>query len=336
MLIVILLANYFSTGYNEQMRDNKLMYSVGALMYTPANNKKIVNALLEEKFGHKFSLAFCLEDTIADDQVEGAEKILIGTIKELYELRATKEFYLPKIFIRVRRPEQINSLVERLGKASSIVTGFNAPKFDLDNADLYISQIKNINQSSEHIFYLMPILESDKMINLMTRYNFLSTIKSKLDTIEEYVLNVRVGGNDLCHAFGLRRHSFDTIYDIRPVSAILTDILSVFSRDYVVSGPVWEYYNGENWEAGLANELRKDMLCGFVGKTAVHPKQIGVINESCKVLKDDYEDAKAILNWSNNSNLVSGSNNKSRMNEYKTHYNWANRIIYLAEYYGIK
>ena len=39
------------------------------------------------------------EDTIADDQVEEAEKILIGTIKELYELRDTKNFYLPKIFI---------------------------------------------------------------------------------------------------------------------------------------------------------------------------------------------------------------------------------------------
>ena len=311
-------------------------YSVGALLYCPANNRGIVNKLKKEEFGTKFSLAFCLEDTINDSKVEEAEEILVETIKELHE---TKGFYLPKIFIRVRKPSQITDLMKRFGDAREIITGFNTPKFDESNADEYIAEVEDINidYGKDKPYYIMPILESPAMVDLRTRYDFLYSMKEKLDNIEKLVLNIRVGGNDLSNVFGLRRHSFETVYDIKPVANILTDILTVFSKDYVVSGAVWEYYNGENWDLGLANEITKDITAGFVGKTVIHPKQIDVINKSCRVLKEDYEDAKAILGWSNNADsMVSGSNLGSRMNEYKTHFNWAKRIICLAEYYGVK
>lgn len=310
-------------------------YSVGALLYCPANNRGIVDKLKREEFGTKFSLAFCLEDTINDDKVEEAEEILVETIKELHK---SKGYYLPKIFIRVRKPSQISDLMKRFGDAREVITGFNAPKFDESNANDYIVEITSINSRyTDKTYYFMPILESPAMVDLRTRYDFLYSMKEYLDSIEELVLNVRVGGNDLSNVFGLRRHSFETVYDIKPVANVLTDILTVFSQDYVVSGAVWEYYNGENWDLGLTNEIIKDMTAGFVGKTVIHPKQIDVINKSCRVLKEDYEDAKIILGWSDDADsMVSGSNLGSRMNEYKTHLNWAKRIICLAEYYGVK
>lgn len=325
------------------MKDDVIYYSVGALMYCPANNAKIVDKLVKNEFGTKFSLALCLEDTINDNKVEEAEVILVETIKDLYKLyKRGVEFYLPKIFIRVRRPDQISDLMGRFGDAIEIITGFNTPKFDESNADSYIREIKHINEyykgkSMYEYFYIMPILESHVMVDLRTRYEFLYLMKEKLDAIMQYVLNIRVGGNDLSNVFGLRRHSFETVYDIKPVADILIDILSVFSKDYVVSGAVWEYYNGENWDLGLANEIQKDITAGFCGKTVIHPKQIGVINKCCRVLKEDYEDAKAILDWDENANsMVQGSNLKSRMNEAKTHINWAIRTMFLAEYYGLK
>ena len=120
-------------------------------------------------------------------------------------------------------------------------------------------------------------------------------------------------------------------------TSISPDIVTVFGMDYVVSGPVWEYYNGDGWDTGLANELREDKLCGFLGKTAIHPNQIEVINKAYKVSQADYEDAKSVLNWDDNSNkLVSGSSTGERMNEYKTHYNWARRVLFMAKYYGVK
>lgn len=312
-------------------------YSVGALLYCPANHKGIANSLINEKFGRQFSLALCLEDTIQDDCVAEAEHILAASLQALQASHAQKPFFLPKIFIRVRNPEQIKRLLERLEDAQMLVTGFNIPKFSLENADAYLEVFRELNRNREIPCYMMPILESPDLICLQGRAQILYTLKEKLDNISQYVLNIRVGGNDLCHRFGFRRHSNETIYNIRPVANIFSDIITVFGMDYVVSGPVFEYYNGTNWEAGLMKELEEDRLCGFIGKTVIHPNQIRLVNESYKVPLKDYNDAKAILDWDTDSpSLVAGSIVKERMNEYKTHYNWALRTLLLAEAYGLK
>jgi len=184
---------------------------------------------------------------------------------------------------------------------------------------------------------MMPIFESPSLISLKERYNILYELKEKLDNISDLVLNIRVGGNDLCHMFGFRRHTDESIHNIKPIADILSDIMTVFGIDYVVSGPVWEYYNGENWDVGLSSELKDDILNGFIGKTIIHPNQIPIVNNAYLVNKTDYEDALSILNWSTDKNsLVSCSSSKERMNEYKTHYNWARKIFLLSSIYGIK
>ena len=186
---------------------------------------------------------------------------------------------------------------------------------------------------------MMPILESEDIIDLSTRTGVLTQLKQKIDAMQEYVLNVRVGGNDFCNAFGLRRHIDETVYDILPVSSLLCDILTVFSRDYVVSGPVWEYYAGEDgrWAEGLKRELKRDLLSGFIGKTVIHPNQIPIVTDALKVNRQDYEDAMEILSWSDgNALLVGGSADKARMNEVKTHLRWAKKIAALAAVYGVQ
>lgn len=311
-----------------------LSYSIGALLYCPANNKGIFNSIINQRFGTKFTLALCLEDTIRDDFVLEAEADLIATLKNLYSKK--DDFFIPKIFIRVRTPNQIVNLYDSLGTARDIVTGFIAPKFALDVAQEYIDKIKEVNINSQKPVYFMPIFESTTVINLQNRYNILYSLKDKLEQISDLVVNIRVGGNDLCHAFGIRRNSQQSIYSILPIASILSDIITVFGMEYVVAGPVWEYYNGADWVDGLRNELEHDKLNGFIGKTVIHPNQIPIVNDSYKVTKEDYKDATAILNWSDsNSNLVSGSAELGRMNEYKTHFNWANKILYRAKVYGV-
>ena len=43
------------------MKDSILYYSVGPLLYCPANHKSLANSLIHERFGRHFSLAVCLE-----------------------------------------------------------------------------------------------------------------------------------------------------------------------------------------------------------------------------------------------------------------------------------
>jgi len=318
------------------MINSSIYYSVGALLYSPANNENIASAIINQKFGTKYSLALCLEDTIHDDYVAEAEQILIASISHLNKQAEKQAFYMPNIFIRVRNPQQIIQLYRNLGEHAARIKGFILPKFSLENADCYIQQIIKINERSQTPVYTMPIYENISIVDLRKRYDILYTLKDKLRAIEDRVLNIRVGGNDLCHIFGFRRHENESIHRIRPVANIFSDIVTVYGMDYVISGPVWEYYNGENWKQGLIDEIHDDRLCGFVGKTVIHPKQIAVVNETYKVPVKDYDDARAILNWDSTSHsLVSGNTAKERMNEYKTHSNWALRTLFMAEAFGI-
>jgi len=311
-------------------------YQVGPLLYCPANNEGILHSLTENKLGAHFSLALCLEDTIAENCVKDAEEKLLRVINDLYERAKTESFYMPMIFIRIRNAEQMKDLYARLGESCEIITGFALPKLIPENADGYISAILEINKKSATTVYIMPIFESPDLIDMRTRVDILYCLKAKLDAISHLVLNVRVGGNDLCHMFGLRRRENETIYDIRPIANILADVITVFGVDYVVSGPVWEYYNGKGWEDGFIREVKLDKLNGFIGKTVIHPQQIALLNNLMKVRRIDYEDALSLINWKDyKDSLVSGNATKERMNELKTHSRWAIKTLVLAEIYGI-
>lgn len=326
-----------SMGYRGiTMKNNVLYYSVGALLYCPANKESVSDSIIHETFGTKYSLALCLEDTINDDYVTEAEQILIASLNKIFIQYQIKPFYLPKIFIRVRNPKQIRRLTKSIGQSIEIVTGFIIPKFNMDNATDYINEIIRVNELVSKNIYMMPIYENSSIIDLRNRIDILYALKDSLSQIEDRVLNIRVGGNDLCHMFGFRRHSNESIHRIRPISDIFSDIITVYGLDYVVSGPVWEYYAGDNWKNGLLQEIADDKLCGFTGKTAIHPNQIPLINQAYQVSRTDFNDAQAILNWNKNSNaFVSGNEAKERMNEYKTHINWAAQMIYMAEAFGI-
>ncbi len=313
-------------------------YQVGALLYCPANaHDSIVNAIVSEKFPRPFSLAFCLEDTVREDAVEEAEQQLYKNLSALASAHQHKDFYFPLLFIRVRSPQHLEKLLKLYAPFSDILTGFILPKFFVENCESYVSIMDHTKESPDCNYYFMPTLESAAMIDLNTRYTNLAFVKNALADVSDRILNIRVGGNDLSHAFGLRRRAEHTIYDMKPVADLLIDIATTFATDYVVSGSVWEYYSGPNWDTGLQQELDLDLLNGFIGKTAIHPNQIPIINEALKVTKSDYEDAVSILNWNNEDvHLVSSNPAATRMNEYKVHHRWAEKILLLAKLYGVK
>ena len=72
-------------------------------------------------------------------------------------------------------------------------------------------------------------------------------------------------------------------------------------------------------------------------KTVIQPfTRSLIVNRAYQVSRNDYLDARAILNWNADSaSLVAGSKTRERMNEYKTHLNWAKKTVYLSEVFGI-
>lgn len=319
------------------MIDYAKALSVGALLYSPALNHKIADMVIQGRLRPPYSLALCLEDTISDSLMSEAERQVAETVHRICDAAQTQDFYLPKLFIRVREPEQIGRVFASVQAWQEILTGFVFPKYTLDNAAAYHQALLGANDRANHPLYMMPILESREIVDFRTRRNVLGRLKEQVDAMAELVLNVRVGGNDFSNAFAARRHYDETIYDILPIAQLLGEILTVFSIDYVVSGPVWEFFFSDNdeWKQGLRQELKLDRLNGFVGKTVIHPKQIPVVNEMLKVTQKDYEDAKTILNWDDGGLLVGKSYGGERMNEVRTHGNWAKKTLLLSELYGI-
>ena len=308
---------------------------VGGLLYTPAVNRGVAERVLNEDWPCLTSLSLCLEDAIQDSGLAAAEKQLQDTLSTLR--RAGRE--LPLIFIRVRNPRHFLHVHRLLGAEEEIVCGYIFPKFDETNAPDYLSLLRRINAGQSHKLFAMPIIESRSAAFGETRRETLSFLRSCLGDHQDAILNVRVGGNDFCNLFGLRRNVTQSIYDLGPVRDILIDILNWFSMDYIVSGPVWEYYGedaGGPWAEGLKRELALDQANGFLGKTAIHPSQLPLIYESLQVSPQDLADAEAILNWKDGPLAVAGSANGGRMNEVKCHTRWAKKIAARAKLYGVR
>lgn len=314
-------------------------YEVGPLLYCPANQDWIGDSVLSGILPKPYSLCLCLEDTIHESGVEVALKVMKSTLEKVYETSRTSVFsgFLPKIYIRVRNPKQMGFIFQDLGEVFSLVDGFVAPKISPTNLVEYLESLDKIQSKQEKDCYFMPILEHQEMLDLRTRVDFLYQIRETLEPVADLVASVRVGGTDLSHCYHLRRNQKTSIHSIPVLSQLFGDIMTVFGENYLVSGAVWEYYNGIGWDTGLKGELEQDRNCGFVGKTVIHPKQIPLVHGAYRVSKYDFEDATALLNEGEfDHTLVKGSVARERMNEKKTHCNWAKRILMLAEVYGME
>ena len=77
------------------------------------------------------------------------------------------------------------------------------------------------------------------------------------------------------------------------------------------------------------------LLKSYIFAKITAKQQIPVVNEMMKVPGKDYEDAKTILNWDSSGLQVAKSSAGERMNEVKTHGNWAEKTLMLASIYGV-
>ena len=317
------------------MKDSSIYYSVGALLYTAANNTSIINDIIYEKFNIPFSLAFSFDTTSNDVEADKAENILIKSLDKLYVSKKESNFYIPKLFIKVLSTSHIAHIYKKFGSLLDLITGFILPDFSVSNADIYIYEMQRINSALSTPVYILPELDCMALLDLRSRYNYLYSIKEKLETYEDYVLNILISTGSMLNMLCVRHKVDENIYQSGPVAQLLSDIVATFASNYIISAPPFEYFAGIGWQEGLVNEIELDRLHGFIGKTVIHAKQIMVVNDAYKVPSMDYDDALLVLDdkkiYQSSPNV-----NGTRINEPKIHYSWAMEIILLAQYFGVK
>jgi citrate lyase beta subunit len=359
-----------SQNFDKYSNRELLAYGLGATLYMPATRPNIHQDILSRKHEGLTSLVIDLEDAVGDNDVCRAEGLLITEIVNLY--REINKGYLsigdlPLLFVRIRNLEQLKRIKEQLGDAIKVLTGAVLPKFSSESGEGLLLEVQKIH-TKQHPFYVMPILETAKVIHKETRIEELVNIKKLLDDTVENVLNVRIGATDFSGLYGIRRSADTTVYDIAVVRDCITDIINVFQRlesPYVISGPVWEYFSakkrmlkpqlrqtpfrerygaeGLKWRAdlidqnmdGLMSEILMDIANGLTGKTIIHPSHIKVVQSLNVVSFEEYVDAYNIVTLATDEGGVMKSNFSNKMNEIKPHYYWAQKTILKSQLYGV-
>ncbi|MBC8059414.1 MAG: HpcH/HpaI aldolase/citrate lyase family protein [Clostridiaceae bacterium] len=307
-----------------------LSHALGATIYMPANRENLMKDVLNTS---SCAVVICLEDAVPTSLVEEAERNLSDFFTAIESrAREDKDFLdaLPLIFIRVRDKEQLLRLLNK--SMLEGLCGLVIPKFRPVEGEKYLEIISEYNERNKKHLYVMPILETPEVIYKETRIEELLRIKKVLDNYKNLILNIRIGGTDFSGVYGLRRSSEVTIYDVTVINDCIGDIVNMFKRDdYVISAPVNEYFAG-NLEV-LIKEISLDKANGLLGKTAIHPKQVGIINSLMAVSKEEYLDAEAILISEIDGVIKSSYSNK--MNEVKPHLKWAQEIKILSRITGV-
>ena len=348
--------------FNKYTDRELLQYCLGASMYMPGT-KDFAPKIFSHAMPALTSMVLCFEDACPEEDVPAAEENSLNMLDKIST--AIDEGVLtyadvPLIFCRVRSVEQFHHFAEKLTSHQvKVLAGINFPKFNSENGEAYLSYLKELNERFGEVLYGMPIIEDPIVAYKETRMDELIRIKQICDRYRQYLLQIRVGGTDFSSCFGVRRGVDYSIYDIMTVRECLSDILNVFGRnnDYVVSGPVWEYFRAKKEMMfkdlpkhdiqdnllkripifdpevdGLLREVILDRANGFVGRTVIHPTHLKFVNAMQAVTKEEYDDACQVLNTTGG---VVKSSQSNKMNEVKPHTNWAKKIYMRAQAYGV-
>ncbi|MFF0332623.1 HpcH/HpaI aldolase/citrate lyase family protein [Streptomyces fimicarius] len=269
-----------------------LSVALGATLYSPATRPSLADDVLKQAGRGVVSMVLCLEDSIDDAEVTGAEANLIrqfaalaarttapGTAPEgRADAGGTPDAAgadVPLLFIRVREPAQITDLVRRLGDSVRMLSGFVLPKFTEERGRQFLEALAEAETACGRRLFAMPVLESPELLHLETRGDILQGIARSVDKYRDRVLALRLGVTDFCSAYGLRRAPDMTAYDVHIVASVIADVVNVLGRadgtGFTITGPVWEYFRRQErmfkpqlrrspFLEGRAEELRTALI----------------------------------------------------------------------------
>ncbi|MGW3656946.1 HpcH/HpaI aldolase/citrate lyase family protein [Streptomyces sp. NPDC005151] len=339
-----------------------LSAALGATLYSPATRPRLADDVLKQAGRGVVSMVLCLEDSIDDSEVSDAEENLVRQFREL----AARGAEVPLLFIRVREPEQITDLVQRLGSSVRLLSGFVLPKFTEERGLPFMEALTKAETAGGQRLFAMPVLESPELLHLETRAAALQGIVRTVHTYRDRVLALRLGVTDFCSAYGLRRAPDMTAYDVQLVAAVIADVVNVLGRadgtGFTITGPVWEYFRlqermfkpqlrrspfleGRAEELrtaliehdldGLLREIELDRANGLLGKTCIHPSHVAPVHALSVVSHEEFSDAQDILRPERGGGGVMRSAYTNKMNEVKPHRAWAERTLQRAEVFGV-
>ncbi|MBN3815377.1 HpcH/HpaI aldolase/citrate lyase family protein [Paraburkholderia sp. Se-20369] len=292
-------------------------FALGATLYMPATRDDMLDMVFGSKLPELRSLVVCLEDAVAAIDVERALANLRALLAQI-DARGGRPAQGPLLFVRPRDAGMGAVLNDWL--LMKHVDGFVVPKLTLKSLSSWEQAVDNPD------LLLMPTLETADVYNPGAMVELGQALKASLD---ERIIALRIGGNDLMGCLGLRRNPARTLYDT-PMSYVIPMLAGVMgAQGFSLTAPVFEQLATPDL---LAAELELDIAHGLVGKTAIHPRQIGLIQDTLRVSLEDLNAARLIVDQ--DARAVFKHNDA--MCEPATHHKWATNILERAKWLGVK
>lgn len=285
---------------------------LGASLYAPATRPDLVALANGERYPHLRSVILCTEDSVLAGDVEPA---LANLGHCLPQFRGGG----PLVFIRPRTPELLGRIIAMPG--AERVQGFVLPKATRESIAAYARHIP----AASH-FMLMPTLETREAFDPFA----VAALRMVLSEpgLRDRVLALRIGGNDLLNLLGIRRSPGRTIYDTA-AGAVIASLVAAFRPfGFPLTAPVFDDFRDTDT---LRAEVRRDLEHGLIGKTAIHPSQVNMIEQEYRVSETDLRAARRIVDHE----APAVFQIDKVMCEPATHINWATGIVNQAGIYGV-
>ena len=286
--------------------------ALGATLYLPGSREHLPEIALGTRYPQLRSAVICLEDSIRADEAPSAMRNVARLLEAL-----PADDPRPLLFVRPRDPIMLKALL-RL-KGIERVDGFVIPKATAESLPDYLACLVHDHH------WLMPTLETREILDPVE----IRRLRDQLLVIQDRVLAIRIGGNDLLQTLGARRSTVRTVYE-GPLAATVAGLVATFAPyGFFLSAPVFEHFASE---ALLREEAERDVEHGLLTKTVIHPGQIAIVEAAYAVGREELAEARAILAPDSPAVFaISGS-----MCEPATHQRWARTIVRRAEIFGLK
>lgn len=287
---------------------------LGASLYVPATRDDLVAIGNRARYPFLRSLIYCTEDAVRSADVPCALSRLREALPRLEPVPGLLRF------IRPRHPLVLRELLSFDGIRH--IDGFVLPKLTCRLLATYLEVLKGWPD-----FLLMPTLETVEVFDPAE----LTALRQRLccEGVRQRVLVVRIGGNDLLALLGLRHPPDATIYTT-PLGTVIAHLVVQFRPfGLPLTAPVFEYLDRPDV---LAREVEEDLAHGLIGKTAIHPDQVPVIESAYRVTAGELQMAERILE----TGAPAVFRCQGAMCEPATHRGWAVQIRERARLFGVQ
>lgn len=283
--------------------------TLGASLYVPATHKNLAQIAA----GDMRSVIFCTEDAINSAELSAA-LLNLQAILPLLPVDDSRQR-----FVRVRNLDVLDALLAMPGIER--LSGFVLPKATRHNFPAYFAAVRH----TQHL--LMPTLETVEVFDDQEMLLFRACLQQP--EVQPRILALRIGGNDLLALLGIRRPRTLSIYRT-PLGLVIAKLATLFRPyGFALTAPVFEHLDNTDL---LASELEEDLAHGMVGKTAIHPSQVALIDQHYRVPHTDIEVALRVMDAA----APAVFKMHDSMCEVATHSAWAKGVVERAKIFGVQ